>query len=127
MIEVHCRLSALLAEMRMTREELCRDTGLPRQTVDTLCADTRETLDLREVALLLDALGCDQISDLYEVSAVGEDAYSDLPMMSEDEWYSPCPASPSGKHEWHKDMDVSDSVYQEFYCQICKRKLSMIL
>ena len=127
MIEVHCRLAALLAEMGVSREELVRETGLPRETVDAMCANTRQTMDLREVALILDTLGCDQLSDLYEVSAVSEGDFTDLPLMSEDEWYSPCPKSPNGKHNWYKDLEASDSVYQEFVCQVCRRKLSMIL
>ena len=128
MIEIHCRLAALLAEKGVSRQALAEATQLPVETIDALCERSARTVDLREVALILSALDCSELSDLFEIvpRAVPHDL-SPLPYLTDRDWDSPCAASQDGRHRWFKNFEVSDSVYQEFTCVACHRRLALIL
>lgn len=129
MIEVRCRLRDLLAEKNVTREELAVASGLPEDRIQAYCDEDCDSVSLREVSAILSALGCADITELFEEHSVAQPGAQDdgAPPMFEEEWHSPCPDAPDGRHRWYKDMRVSDTVYQEFTCQMCKRRLSVIL
>ena len=46
---------------------------------------------------------------------------------AETAWNSPCDVASDGKHNWCRDPEVSDTVYQEFVCAWCGRRVSVIL
>lgn len=130
MLRVRCRLEALLEEKNVTAEELAIASGLPAERIAAYCDAGLDAVSLGEAGALLTALGCRSASELFEVVPEGDaapESAGDAPPMFEAEWYSPCPAAGDGRHSWFKDQAVSDSVYQEFVCQHCKRRLSVIL
>lgn len=129
-IEIRCRLAALLEERGMTLEELAEASGLSLEQLEPYMSPTPETVSLPEIGAMLEALDGAGIGDLFESvarAAAPTPAESDAPPMFEDEWFSPCPAASGGRHVWHKDVAVSDTVYQEFVCEVCRRRISVIL
>lgn len=128
-IEIRCRLAALLEEKQVTPEELSALTDLPVGRILEYCDGEADAVSLKELGRMLTALGCDRLSDILEEGLAGE-APGDVggtPFLMEGEWDSPCPEAPDGRHRWYKDLAVSDTVYQEFCCQACRKRLSMIL
>ena len=130
-IVVRCRLAALLKEKGVTPEDLAEISGLDMDRIQTYLTRTPEPVSLREVGAMLTALGCTSVDALLEArlepDSPPEALRQDAPPMFEDEWFSPCPASPDGWHLWFKDTSVSDTVYQEYVCQACHRRISVIL
>ena len=128
-IKIRSKLATLLYEKRVTAEELSEMTKLPLPRIMGYVENTLDAVSLDEMGRMLSALGCHEISDILEEIIVteGDVDAEDAPPMMEGEWYSPCPVSPDGKHRWYKDQAVSDTIYQEFCCQACKRRLSVIL
>lgn len=51
----------------------------------------------------------------------------ELPTEGEDAWHSRCAVASDGRHSWHRDAGVSDTVYQEFICARCGRRIAVIL
>ena len=129
MIQIRSRLATLLNEKRVTAEELSEMTKLPLSRIMGYVENALDSVSLDEMGRMLSALGCHGISDILEEIIVtdGTVEADDAPPMMEAEWYSPCPVSPDGRHRWFKDMVVSDTVYQEFCCQACSKRLSVIL
>lgn len=78
---------------------------------------------------IMAAMGCTNIGELLDVSVQAEplDFTSRGPISHEADWNSPRRDTVDGKHRWYKDMDVSDSLYQEFVCQGCRQRLAVIL
>ena len=126
-ISIRLRLSELMDEKGVTPEELATASGLSQERIDAYCAGTLDAVSLGELGQLLQALGCARITDILEeqITAV-EGGADDAPPVRESEWDSPCRVSPDGKHRWYKDLAVSDTLYQEFVCRACGRKLSVI-
>ncbi len=128
-IQIRSRLATLLNEKHVTAEELSEMTKLPLPRIMGYVEDALDAVSLDEMGRMLSALGCHGISDILEEIIVTDGAadVEDTPPMTEGEWYSPCPVSPDAKHRWYKDLRVSDTVYQEFCCQACGKRLSVIL
>ena len=128
-IRIRLRLASLLEEKQVTAEKLSLASGLPLQRILEYCDREADAVSLKELSAILSTLECGQISDILE-EVVGEGISDDIEAMaplSEGEWYTPCPASLDGRHRWYKDLKVSDTVYQEFCCQACSKRLSVIL
>ena len=125
MKKIHCRLSDALWENNMTPEGLEEMTGLPMDRVRLYCDDALDIVELPEVESILDALGSDKLSDLFKVEddSVAKD---DPGLDAVDEWHSPCPATDGHRHDWYKDMEVSSSVYQEYECRACGKRIHLI-
>ena len=128
-IQIQMRLAALLEEKQVTAEELSLASGLPLERIQEYCEGEMDVVSLNELSSILSALGCGQVSDILEETfiGVGADDLEAMAPLSEGEWYTPCPASPDGRHRWYKDLKASDTVYQEFCCQACSKRLSVIL
>ena len=128
-IHIQMRLAALLEEKQVTAEELSLASGLPLERIQEYCEGEMDAVSLKELGIILSALDCSRMSDILE-EVVGEGTPDDIEAMaplSEGEWYTPCTASLDGRHRWYKDLAVSDTVYQEFCCQACRKRLTMIL
>ena len=128
-ISIRLRLAELLEEKRVTPEELAAAARLPFLKIQRYCDGNVDSISLTEMGIILSALGCSQITDILEEvadSTVSDDT-ANMPPLMESDWNSRCPASTDGKHRWYKDLKVSDTVYQEFCCMSCKRRLSVIL
>lgn len=127
-ILVTCRLATLLEQKRVTPEELSMTSGLPLARIRAYCEGAPDAVSLAELGAILSALSCTNVAELFEAAVAQEAVPEDgVAPAYEADWYSPCPASPDGRHQWYKDAAVSDTVYQEFTCRACGRRLSVIL
>ena len=132
MIRIHCKLAELLKELGMSPEALAAASGLPLRRVSEYCMEDVDSVSLHELGLILSALGR-PLADLLEEAHVadaaqGEEAEDQQFTFGTDiEWDSPCAKAPDGKHRWYKDVEVSDTVYQEFVCEACKKRISVVI
>ncbi|MBQ6374285.1 MAG: helix-turn-helix transcriptional regulator [Clostridia bacterium] len=126
---ITCRLDRLLEEKHVTVEALALASGIPGERILAYCDSTLDYVSLREIGAIMSVLGCTELSDFFaQTPDEGELPESDdMPPIMEAEWYTPCPDALDGRHHWYKDTDVSDSIYQEFVCRACRRRLSVIL
>ena len=134
MTSIRCRLAEWLNDVGMTPEELSAASGLPLQRVAAYCSEEVDSVSLHEAGLILSALG-GQLTDLFELvhepddgAATGDAAEEQQFTFGTDlEWDSVCARTPDGRHRWYKDVRVSDTVYQEFVCQACKKRISVVI
>ena len=126
-VTVRCRLAELLAERALSPEELAEDSGLTLEQIDAYMTPEPQAILLPEIGAILGALADVELPDLFETRVELPEAEESAPPMFEDEWTSPCPCAGGGRHIWYKDAEVSDSVYQEFVCRACGRRISVIL
>lgn len=126
MLNIRCRLNELLSQRSISPEDLAATSGLSLERVVAYCDEKIDGVSMKEIAALLGALGSTQLSDLFEVNVVQEDS-GDGELIYEDDWETPCAVSPTGKHEWYRDVTASSSVYQEYFCAACKHRVFFIL
>lgn len=125
MKKLRSRLSDLMREKNITSEGLAQATGMDIKRIYEYRDGALSTVDLRELTDIMNALGCQELSEIYRL--VDEDGVSYAPSVDgNDEWSAPCPAAPGHRHEWFKDMEVSNSVYQEFECRVCRKRIHLI-
>ena len=128
-IKIKCRLDELMESRNITSEKLSIASGVPEMKIDQYRKGTMEIVSMSEIASIMAAMGCRNISELLDVSTQAEamDSTSKGPILHEADWDSPCRDTVDGKHRWYKDRGVSDSLYQEFVCEGCKQRLAVIL
>lgn len=126
MLKIRCLLNEQMSRRDIDPESLARTTGLTLERILAYCDESIEEISLTEVAAILEALGSDKLSDLFEPMLLPEDAGAET-LVYEDDWETPCAASPDGKHEWYRDVTASSSVYQEYFCTACRHRYAFIL
>ena len=124
MKKITCRLSDALWERHMTLETLSEETGISKSRLQHYLDSDLESVDLGELTAILGTLGCHQVSDLLVITSDSQTPAE--PDFDSDQWYAPCPAAPGQHHDWHKDMEVSTSVYQEYECRTCGKRIYLI-
>lgn len=128
MLRIRCRLNKLLVDRQTSPEELAKASGLSVGRVVEYCDETIDAVSLLEIGAMLSALGCDNLSDMFEPISVDQAQAQDEPdLIFEEDWETPCASAPDGKHVWYRDVTASSSVYQEYYCSACKHRYSFIL
>ena len=125
MMKLRCLLADLLWERHMTPEALAEATGIASERVKNYCDDALTTLERGELEAILTFLDCDSLSRLFEVVSEPDSARQAVE-FGDDEWHSRCPALPNGRHDWFKDMEVSNSIYQEYECRACGKRIHLI-
>ena len=128
-IKIKCRLEELMDSKNITSEKLALASGVPEARINQYRNGTLESVSMPEIASIMSAMGCASISELLDVSIQPEavDFSTRGPILHEADWDSPCAKGADGKHRWYKDTSVSDSIYQEFVCRGCGRRLAVIL
>ncbi|MBR3239676.1 MAG: helix-turn-helix transcriptional regulator [Oscillospiraceae bacterium] len=128
-IKIKCRLDELMDSRNITSEKLSMASGVTEMKINQYRKGAMESVSMTEIASIMAAMGCRNISELLDVSTQAEtmDSTSKGPILHEADWNSPCRDTVDGKHRWYKDIGVSDSLYQEFVCQGCKQRLAVIL
>ena len=126
MMKIHCRLRELLEERNLTPQELAVTTSVPLDRILAYCNEDVDQVSMKEIAAILTVLNSDELSDLFDV---GKDAppQSEAAPIYEQDWDTPCPVSPEGKHIWYRDVTASSSIYQEYFCSECKHRVFFIL
>ena len=128
-IKIKCRLDELMDSRNITSEKMSMASGVTEMKINQYRKGAMESVSMTEIASIMAAMGCRNISELLDVSTQAEtmDSTSKGPILHEADWNSPCRDTVDGKHRWYKDIGVSDSLYQEFVCQGCKQRLAVIL
>ena len=126
MLKIRCRLNILLAEREKTLDELASASGLPANRIAEYCDENIDAVSMKEVGAILGALGVAELSDFFEMEFIEEEQGEET-LIYEDDWETPCAASPDGKHNWYRDVTASSSVYQEYFCSACKHRFAFIL
>lgn len=125
MKEIRCRLAELIWQKHLTAQALAENTGIPQIHIERYCDDAFTAIDVQEVLGLLEALDLNHLSDVFDVVNTAPDV-PDAMDEAADEWHSRCAAASDGKHDWFRDADASNSVYQEYECRFCKRRIHLI-
>ena len=128
-IMIKCRLEELMDSKNITSEKLAMASGVSEARINQYRNGMLESVSMSEIASIMSAMGCASISELLDVSIQPEaaDFPTRGPILHEADWDSPCMKVADGKHRWYKDASVSDSIYQEFVCRGCGRRLAVIL
>lgn len=130
-LQIRCRLGALLREKNVSPADLAAASGISEARVREYLDAGLDAVSLGELAALMTALDADRLQDVLELAPADDPAATPpgepARAATEDEWESVCPASLDARHIWFKDMDVSDTVYQEFVCRACGKRISVIL
>lgn len=133
-IQIKCRLDDLMDEKDITPEELAMASGVSEMKIKQYRNGALESASISEIASIMAVIGCGDIGELLDVSVQDvpvendvTDYDRDTPILYEIDWDSRCPDVRDGKHRWYKDMHVSDSIYQEFVCKSCRKRLAVIL
>lgn len=128
-IKIRCRLNELMDSKNITSEKLAMASGVPEMRIDQYRNGMLENVSMTEIASIMAVMGCTSIGELLDVSMkpVVMDCSRRGPILHETDWDSPCSEAIDGKHRWHKDTGVSDTLYQEYVCQRCRQRLAVIL
>lgn len=126
MLIIKCRLNELLGKREINPEDLAVTAGLPIDRILAYCDEEIDTVSIKEIGAIMQALGSEDLSDLFEAKMVVEGQQEET-LIYEDDWHSPCLASADGKHIWYRDVTASSSVYQEYFCSECKHRFAFIL
>ena len=128
-MKIKCRLDELMDSRNITSEKLAMASSVPEMRINQYRKGAMESVSMSEIASIMAAMGCTNIGELLDVSMQAEsmDFSSKGPILHEADWYTLCKETVDGKHRWYKDMGVSDSLYQDFVCQGCRRRLAVIL
>ena len=127
MKKLRSRLQDLMWEKHITSEALAEATGIDVKRVYEYRDGALRAVDLRELEAIMDALALTGLDELYELRADDpDDLRLDDSVDGDNEWHAPCPANPGHRHDWYKDMEVSNSVYQEFECRVCGKRIHLI-
>ena len=127
MYAIRCRLADLLQEKNMQPDALAEATGIPLLRIEQYCENALNFADLTEAALILSALDCSALSELFSLETVADEEAAPLQTaVVVDDWDSPCPCSADHRHAWYRDDTVSSSVYQEFVCASCGAQFHVI-
>lgn len=116
----------LLGQRGISPEDLASTAGLTVDRILAYCDDSTDAVSMKEIAAILYALGSDRLTDLFEAELVSEEQGEEA-LIYEDDWDTPCAASPDGKHSWYRDVTASSSVYQEYFCTACRHRFAFIL
>ena len=125
MKKIRCRLSELLGEKWMSVEELSQKAEIPLERVNQYYGDTLTVVDLEEAGRILEAVGSGSLDDLFEVLRDAREPVSSV-LTGDDEWHSHCPASADGRHDWYRDAEASNAIYQEYECKACGLRIHEI-
>ena len=125
MKQIKCRLEALMRQRELTLPSLSATASIPHRRLQQLCDSSMLTIDLAETSRLLEALSLHSLDELFEVVEIAS-----VPAFqtseAADEWHGPCANSDTGRHDWFRDAGASNSVYQEYECRICGRRIHLI-
>ena len=71
-IVIKCRLDELMDSRNITSEKLSIASGVPEMKIDQYRKGTMEIVSMSEIASIMAAMGCRNISELLDVSAQAE-------------------------------------------------------